>query len=141
MGFKCYIFIVFLISVMIFHISCGGGNGDVNNANSPPTVTIISPSNISTFTEGQKITFTGTGTDTEDGVLTEDALVWVSDKDGQIGTGESFSLSNLSINIHIITLTVTDKQGHQNISQVTISVTAKEDIQFGQSIFDLANFE
>jgi hypothetical protein len=96
----------------------------VNNGpiiNNPPTATITNPSNNSTFTKGDKITFAGAGTDTEDGDLIGDSLIWISDKDGQIGTGTSFSKS-LSVNTHTITLTVTDSNGDLDTTSITVIV-------------------
>ncbi len=78
--------------------------------NRPPTVSITAPANASTFGVGASITFTGSGTDPEDGVLNGASLVWTSDRDGQIGTGATFTKSNLSVGVHTITLTGRDSQ-------------------------------
>nr|NIO19357.1 hypothetical protein [Candidatus Aenigmarchaeota archaeon] len=61
--------------------------GDFAN---PPTVTILSPSDGSTFASGALINFVGSAVDIPDGDLTG-SLVWYSDKDGHIGTGGNFS--------------------------------------------------
>jgi len=97
----------------------------INNSpviNSPPIATISSPADNSTFAEDKEITFTGAGVDDEDRTLTGDSLIWSSDKDGRIGTGEFFSLSNLSVNAHTINLTVTDQQGTQNFTTIKITI-------------------
>jgi formylglycine-generating enzyme required for sulfatase activity len=78
--------------------------------NIPPTVAIISPAADSGFLQGATITFTGTGTDTEDGELSDTDLQWSSDKEGVLGTGASISVSNLRVGIHTITLRGTDSQ-------------------------------
>ncbi len=91
--------------------------------NTQPTVTITSPSDGSTFSEGDEIAFTGTGTDPEDGELTENYLVWTSDKDGEIGTGASFTISCSSMNTHTITLTATDYDGATGTNSITITIT------------------
>ncbi len=90
--------------------------------NTSPTATITSPSDGSTYTEGDTITFTGTGEDAEDGTLTGDSLVWTSNIDGQIGTGESFTYNTLSLGIHTIALTVTDSDGATGSDSITVTV-------------------
>ncbi|MDB4891615.1 MAG: peptidase and in kexin sedolisin [Gemmatimonadetes bacterium] len=82
----------------------------LHTLNRPPTVSISAPATSSTFALGTSITFTGSGTDPEDGVLNGASLVWTSDRDGQIGTGTSFTKSNLSAGVHTITLTGRDAQ-------------------------------
>ncbi len=80
-------------------------------SNTDPEGHITNPTFDASFLEGEIIHFNGSGTDREDGTIAEDALVWTSDMDGQIGIGMSISVS-LSINKHRITLTVTDNDGN-----------------------------
>lgn len=88
--------------------------------NTDPSATILSPLANAVFEEGREILFQGTGLDVEDGVLLNGSLVWTSSRQGQIGTGNSFSLSNLQSGMHIITLTVTDLDGSTGTASVTI---------------------
>lgn len=92
--------------------------------NNPPKASIIQPSDGSTFTEGDEIAFRGTGNDPEDGILMGNHLTWTSDKDGQIGTGQSLTTNTLSVNTHTITLTAIDYDGAIGTDSITISVTA-----------------
>ncbi len=87
-----------------------------------PTVKIISPLNGSTHDFNEAITFSGTGSDFNDGDLTGTALVWTSSRDGQIGTGETFVKSDLSAGVHTITLTATNSHGQSRSAKVTITV-------------------
>lgn len=89
--------------------------------NHPPSVVISSPSNGSSFEQGSRVTFSATATDTEDGDL-GGSLIWVSDLDGQIGTGASFSTSLLSIGTHNVTASVTDSGGAEGSDSVTITI-------------------
>ncbi|MFQ5529103.1 MAG: hypothetical protein ACE5FP_02015, partial [Gemmatimonadota bacterium] len=78
-----------------------------------PIVSITAPVNQGsgaphTVFVAANVTFTGTGTDPEDGALTGAAMVWESNVDGQIGTGVSFSTTTLSAGMHTVTLTGTD---------------------------------
>jgi len=97
------------------------GDGETSS-NTSPTVTVTSPSNDSAYTQGDTITFIGIGNDIEDGNLTGNSLVWTSDIDGQIGTGEFFTMDDLSLGIHTITLTTTDSDGATGIDSITITV-------------------
>lgn len=90
--------------------------------NQPPVAIITSPPNNSTFTEGEPVTFKGSATDPEDGPLTGSSLVWTSNIDGQIGTGESFTRSDLSVGDHTITFTATDSQGAIGRDSIKISI-------------------
>ncbi len=88
-----------------------------------PTATITAPASGSSFASGTSVTFTGTGTDPEDGALSGASLVWTSDLDGQFGTGGSVTTSGLSIGVHTITLTVTDSHGGTDTDQITVTIT------------------
>jgi hypothetical protein len=90
----------------------------------PPVVTITSPAHGFSAQAGEQVDFTGTATDTEDGSLTGGSLVWTSSRDGQIGTGEAFSTTTLSVGTHTITLRATDSHGWQSTDQITVTVTS-----------------
>jgi len=88
--------------------------------NDPPVVDISSPMDGSTSDSGTAINFAGTASDTEDGDLTTN-LVWTSDIDGPIGTGDSFS-ATLSDGNHMITSTVTDSGGKTGSASISITM-------------------
>jgi PKD repeat protein len=92
--------------------------------NQAPSATISAPANGSSVSQGSSVSFSGSGIDAEDGALTGAALVWTSSRDGQIGTGTSFSTSGLSVGIHTITLTSTDTQGAHGTATITLTVAA-----------------
>ena len=89
-------------------------------SNDPPTVSITSPADGSTFDSEATITFEGTASDTEDGDLTA-SLSWTSSIDGPIGTGGSFSTA-LSDGNHTITASVTDSGGKTGSASISITV-------------------
>ncbi|MFA6008716.1 MAG: PKD domain-containing protein [Desulfobacteraceae bacterium] len=93
---------------------------NIRVGNTDPVATIIAPTTNSTFDTGEDIIFQGTGVDAEDGVLLTTSLVWTSSRQGQIGTGNSLTLSDLDSGIHIITLTVTDQDGATGTATITI---------------------
>ena len=88
--------------------------------NEPPTVTLTSPANGSTFDSGASIFFEGTANDAEDGDLTA-SINWTSSIDGSIGTGGNF-FAILSDGSHTITAEVTDSGGKTGSDSVTITV-------------------
>ncbi|MGV3710542.1 MAG: S8 family serine peptidase [Gemmatimonas sp.] len=90
--------------------------------NKPPVATITSPSNNSAAMAGMVIKFTGTGTDPEQGALSDGALVWTSNLDGQIGTGTNFFYGALRAGTHVITLTVKDNEGATHSVSRTVTI-------------------
>ena len=92
------------------------------HANEMPSATITAPEANATFDQGETITFTGSALDPEEGPLTGNALVWISDLDGNIGSGTTVTRDDLSLGTHTITLTATDSKGASSSEQVIISV-------------------
>jgi hypothetical protein len=72
---------------------------------------------------GTAVSFVGTASDVEDGVLTN-SLVWTLDQNGEIGNGASFSISNLTVGTHSITASVTDSGGTTGSATISITITA-----------------
>jgi hypothetical protein len=95
------------------------------STNSPPNVTITSPTEGACFDSGAGIIFVGSASDPEDGDLA-DSLVWTSDRDGQIGTGGSFS-AVLSNGTHTITASVSDSGSLTGSGSVTITAVSGKD--------------
>lgn len=94
--------------------------------NQPPTISLISPSNNSTFLTTDLITFRATASDPEDGDVTS-RLTWVSSRDGALGNGGSFS-DYLSEGTHTITIQVTDLSGQMTTMTITVVVSAPQTI-------------
>jgi subtilisin family serine protease len=86
----------------------------------PPTVFIQSPANGSSFASGATISFQGTATDPENGNIAS-SLVWISSKDGPIGTGAGFARTLTNGN-HVITASVTDSGGNTSSATTSVSV-------------------
>lgn len=94
-------------------------------------VTIEAPSETNgvpaAFQVGQTITFQGSADDPEDGPLSGGSLVWTSNVDGQIGTGTSFSRSDLSEGMHTVVLVATDSDGNSAEDTVLVNVNPPPD--------------
>jgi hypothetical protein len=89
--------------------------------NHAPVVSIVSPQEGASFLHTDTISFSGSAADLEDGDLPQVALMWTSNRDGQIGTGSTVKAS-LNVGDHIITLTATDSMGASGSNTVTITV-------------------
>ncbi|MEM7582074.1 MAG: hypothetical protein AAF560_01725 [Acidobacteriota bacterium] len=122
-----------LIAIYTDNRNEGGGGGDSvdvyaagipvsGGGNNPPSVNITAPANGSSFPQGSSISFTGTANDSEDGNLTA-SLAWTSSRDGNIGSGGSFSRV-LTVGTHTLTATVTDSGGQSGSAAITVTVTA-----------------
>lgn len=112
-------------------IASDGFNTTVDESDAPfsvpnntPDATILSPQDGEQFVGVQLISFSGFATDREEGRLAGDSLEWTSNRDGFLGTGESFSLiaTELSESNHVMTLTATDSGGLTDTVSVNIRV-------------------
>jgi hypothetical protein len=107
----------------LLHVEYASGG-----SNTTPQVTINSPLDAASFNVGDAIDFAGTANDSEEGDLTAN-LSWESDIDGPIGSGGSFSYSNLSSGVHTITAFVTDTGGKTGSASVGITIISNPPLQ------------
>ena len=88
-----------------------------------PVAALTSPSDGKTAMQGDILTFTGSGNDTEDGALSDSNLTWISNLQGTFAQGTSSDYRGLVIGDHEITLMVTDSNGMTNTASVNVTVT------------------
>lgn len=112
--------LLFLLTVVFY--SC---------KNSVPEVTITVPLTGEEFFVGQEITFECIANDEEDVILDEN-IVWESDIDGNIGTGKTLSVTNLTANTHNIKVTVSDLDGESAFDEISITI-ADDDFLFNHT--------
>lgn len=91
-------------------------------SNTLPVANITNPPTGSSYNYKNFIAFAGTGYDTEDNLLSGNSLVWYSNKDGQLGTGNTIKINTLSGGTHIISLTATDSFQTSHTSTITITI-------------------
>ena len=103
------------------HLCKGATSNRLTVVATRPTVTIVSPEDGETRPSSAPIPFVGSASDPQDGDLTGSSIVWTSDLDGQIGTGESFSQS-LSVGEHVITATATDSDDNTGTDTIGLTV-------------------
>jgi len=89
--------------------------------NESPVPTITAPTDSGHVVQPSSMTFIGSATDAEDGDVTSTAQ-WISNIDGVIGTGSSFSTTLLSPGDHLILMTVTDSDGASQSELVALNV-------------------
>jgi len=94
----------------------------VTDGNVQPVAEILSPPDNAIFFAGDTLRFKGTASDFEDGVLTGSSLIWLSNRDGLLGAGDSLTTTSISLNTHIISLIAADTEGYPDTSQITITM-------------------
>ena len=108
---------------------------DVGPPNSIPECAITSPVSTSASAQGEFVTFEGSATDADisSSLLT---ATWSSDKDGELGSSIPnsdgsilFAYSNLSVDVHTITLSVTDEIGALCTSSILLTVGTPPSLQ------------
>lgn len=87
-----------------------------------PIVAILLPGPGTTHAAGRELVFHGRGVDQYDSPLAYDQLVWTSDLDGEIGTGEVFTTDDLSPGEHVVTLQGTDRDGFVGSASVEFTL-------------------
>jgi hypothetical protein len=90
---------------------------------SPPSVSIVSPKNLTAFTAGTTANYFANVSDPVDGTLPNSAIVWTEDG-SFIGSGPSISHVERSIGTHVIKVTATNGDGKSASASITISVDA-----------------
>lgn len=88
----------------------------------PPTAAIWHPGTGEMRQAGSAVPMIGRGMDVEDGALTGTALVWVSDVEGEIGRGETFSWTPRTLGAQTITLTVTDSDLRTGTASIALTI-------------------
>lgn len=111
------------ICLALVTTACGDSNGIWEPPpNQSPTVSITTPSDGSSYDVGHAVNFQGSANDPEDGSLSGNALVWLSDQQGQIGTGTSLSRSDLSAGVHKITLEARDSKNAVGAASISVAI-------------------
>ena len=114
-------------------ISCDSSNPLGVEDSSPPdqnnnsvSVIIMVPVSGTTISIEDPVLLAGEASDAQVGILTEDSLVWVSDRDGNLGTGNSVTVDGISAGGHNIKLTATTSDGRSNHDIIFVWVEEPE---------------
>jgi RHS repeat-associated protein len=90
-------------------------------ANAIPVISISAPVENSTVAVGATVTLAATATDLENGNLSN-AISWNSNKDGNLGTGSSVTVTTLSAGLHVLTASATDNENATGTARKSIQV-------------------
>jgi len=115
--------LVFSLSLIACRDQENSPSSQEDSINSSPVAVITLPINGSVHPASGNISFAGSGTDNQDGILDRTRLEWSSNTDGQLGIGGTISTA-LSAGSHTITLQVSDAEGVTNTDTVTMTVNA-----------------
>ena len=89
--------------------------------NLAPVVTITKPATGTSVLRGVKVTFAATAVDPEQGNVAS-SISWVSSRMGKIGTGASFSRSDLVEGTHVIVAIAKDAAHHTPLASIVLRV-------------------
>ncbi len=92
----------------------------------PPEVFIAAPAADASFLEGQPVTMRGQASDPQEDPLAGEQLVWSSDRDGVLGSGDTLN-TTLSAGQHTLTLRATNAAGLSSSASLTLTVAADYD--------------
>ncbi|MBI3039163.1 hypothetical protein HYY75_08975, partial [bacterium] len=87
----------------------------------PNVVTISAPSANSIFLASSTVTFSGSASDIEDGVLTGSNLQWWEGT-SMLGSGISYATNSLKLGSHTVVLKAIDQKGQYSQTSVTIGI-------------------
>ena len=110
----------------------------------PPETFLLTPNTGNSYPRYAPVAFHGTSWDKENLLLNGANMVWTSSLDGQIGTGRLFTKSDLSVGVHLITLTGTDLNGNATSKNITITITDRTVISpdcNGNFVLDLVDIQ
>ena len=91
-------------------------------AKKTPVARYSHPDPDTQWAAGEPVFLDGVGYDPDDGNLPDGALLWVSDLDGNLGSGRELAVSTLSEGSHVITLSVTDSDNNPASAEVSLTI-------------------
>lgn len=86
-----------------------------------PQAVIVAPIKDNPALESTAVALIGRAVDPQDGALTNTQLVWTSDRDGLLGTGEAV-YTPLSVGVHTLTLQATNSAGISSSTSTSLEI-------------------
>lgn len=118
--------------------------------NQPPLASIILPTLNSTVSYGDPLEFSGSAIDPEDGAINGPSLIWSSNINGRLGTGETINCSssvgasdgcqfNLAAGTHTIRLLAKDSGFLDNTDEIQLTVLPPDSSDLPPLTLDVDN--
>ena len=89
-----------------------------------PAPRILTPAADAPLSTAQPLFLRGSAYDLEDGVIPDEGLVWTSDVDGALGSGNAVTADGLAAGVHVLTLQATDSDGNAANTSITVTLEA-----------------
>ena len=117
-----------------FHTSMDVSDSPFTVPNNPPEVFVFGPPNR-VYAGAQMVILDGVAIDRENGRLAGTSLLWSSDRDGELASGEVLEIvaNTLSDGDHLITFTAVDGDGTAATATTWIFVEASADLEVTKS--------
>ncbi len=96
-------------------------------SNKGPQVAISAPEDGAEVVQGMMVALQGFAQDPEEGTLSGEALSWLSDREGSLGSGTTVHTALNIAGQHIITLTAQDSEGATGATAITLTVLQDSD--------------
>ncbi len=108
---------------ILFSLTVACADNAAGPVNVAPVVAISAPAPGATIAESTTVVLQGSASDAEDGSLDGSAVVWSSDRDGELGTGDALTVPTLSAGNHQLSFSASDSRGRTSTATVGITVT------------------
>ncbi len=116
-----------LLGSLALVLALGGAGCDCGgSASGVVTVAILAPADGASFQLGAAVVFSGEAQDSY-GALPGDMLLWGSSLDGELGPGNSMTLSDLSLGTHVIVLSAHNEAGSSGQDSISIEIVPVTD--------------
>jgi M6 family metalloprotease-like protein len=93
------------------------------NPNSPPVLSVSSPSGDPAMVLGTSVSLTAAATDVEDGNISH-LITWISSLEGSVASGANATWTPSTLGLHLILVSVTDSFGETATATARMTVTS-----------------
>jgi subtilisin-like proprotein convertase family protein len=109
------------------HTTSDDSDASFTVPNRIPTAEISEPAEDVTIATGQTLVLQGEAIDVDTGTMDGERVQWLSDLEGELGTGASLSITSLSVGTHVITFRADDGEG--GVATDMVGVTVVESLE------------
>ncbi len=92
-----------------------------------PTINIVKPIEGDSYADNVSIELNATATDIDNSDISS-SIIWESNLDGYLGTGDQLIVDNLRLGTHVISTRVSGENGTHNLASTSIEIYSSSDI-------------